>query len=323
MSANADAIRELASRVGFFDCGVTSTGPFTEFADRVRERMAAFPDASALYEGLLGRAEPRSANPWASSIIVCIRHYGRYRLPDGLVGHIGRNYLCDRRFRESPDYRMSSEFKNGLVEMGLRVRKGGVPDRWAAVRAGVGRFGRNGFVYSRNGSWINIECWLVDADLPPDEPDMDCPCPVDCRACIDACPTAALCAPYIMRMDHCIAYLTYSAPEPVRADLWEKMGGWIYGCDTCQDVCPLNRDAWDALEDATCLSDVATLLQPAALAVMNQQTYEHVVHPRFWYIRRDNLERWHRNARRACAAMDEELSAPLERSVPGGVAQES
>ena len=174
-----------------------------------------------------------------------------------------------------------------------------MPDRLAGARAGVTRFGRNGFAYSEHGSWINIETWLADADLPADTPSTTCPCPEGCSACMDACPTRAIVSPYVMRMDRCIAFLTYGAEEPVSEELADCMGKWVYGCDICQQVCPLNKGKWEALEPMPWLDHAVPLLTLAALAEMPQRVYEEVVHPLFWYIPKDRIDRWHTNARRA------------------------
>ena len=102
-----------------------------------------------------------------------------------------------------------------------------------------------------------------------------------------------------MRLDRCVAYLTYEAPLPIPEDLRRAMGPWVYGCDACQEACPLNHGCWKCAETAPWLEEIAELLHPSALAVMDQKTYETLIHPRFWYIPPDDLARWHANARRA------------------------
>lgn len=307
MHESAQAIKEAARRAGYARCGITSAEAFGEFGAAIARRIRRFPEASGLYSAMRSRANPRARNPWARSIVVCARRYGKYEIPPGLAGRIGRAYLFDRRNPGCPDHAMPERMKAALVEMGLRVRRGGTPDRWAAARSGVARFGRNCFAYSEHGSWINIETWLVDAELPPDDPAMEpARCPPGCRACIDACPTGALVEPFVMRMDRCIAYLTYAAPEPIPADLWRRMGSWIYGCDRCQEVCPLNDGAWENLEKPAWLQAMAQSLQPEALAAMDERTYRRVVQPAFWYVSADNVSRWHANARRALRHEPEE-----------------
>ncbi len=295
----ASRIKGLAAEIGYTGCGITSARPFVEYRRALADRIRRFPDAAELYEPMQGRVNPRSSRQWARSVVVCVRRYGKYEEPAELVGHIGRNYLFDLRNPLCPDHDMPVRMKSGLRELGLRVRKGGVPDRWAAVRAGVARFGRNCFAISEHGSWINLETWMVDVELPEDAPTLESPCPPGCDACIRACPTGALSEPFVMRMDTCIAYLTYGAPLPVAPELWDRMGPWIYGCDACQEVCPLNRGAWQPQERAEWLDPVASMLTPRALAEMDEKTYRDVVHPLFWYIPPEDAERWRANARRA------------------------
>ena len=293
-------IKALAADVGYVACGITSAEPFPEYTCALDELIRRFPDTEHLYDRMRYRADPTRTKPWARSIVVCIRRYGKYDLPPQPLGHIGRNYLADRRSESCPDYAMPKTVTAGLKAMGLRARRGGVPDRLAAVRAGVARMGRNTFAYHETcGSWLNIATWRIDAELPPDEPTWETPCPPGCRACMDRCPTGAIVGPSVMRMDRCIAYLTYDAPPPIDADLWRAMGAWIYGCDVCQNVCPLNKHTWKTTERAAWLDSVADLLTPQALASMDEATYRDVIHPLFWYIPVEDLARWRRNAERA------------------------
>jgi epoxyqueuosine reductase len=191
--------------------------------------------------------------------------------------------------------------KQGLVALGHRVKIGGIPCRHAAVRAGLVKIGRNGFAYAEGcGSWLNIEAWLIDTELEPDLPSSpECPCPTDCHACLDACRTCALSEPFVVNMKRCIAYLTYEASDPIPSALWDKMGPWIYGCDDCQNACPMNHGKWSNLETAPWITNVAAKLSPEALATMDLETYQKVICPLFWYIAETDLTRWHRNAVRA------------------------
>jgi epoxyqueuosine reductase len=299
-SAASGKIRELALASGYVACGVTRAERFWEYEEALDRRIELFPEAAPLYEELRGYADPLREAPWARSIVVCVRWYGRYDLPEGLVGHIGRQYLTDRRSSQGPDHGMPGRMSEGLERLGLRALAAKIPERLAAAKAGVARIGRNGFAYSdRYGSWIDFASWLVDAELPPGAPAADCPCPAGCRACIEACPTHAIVEPYVMRMDRCVAYLTYHAPEPIPGDLWEKMGSWIYGCDACQEACPLNRGKWRRQDRAPWLERAARHLVPEALAAMDEATYREIVHPLLWYIPVEHVHRWHANARRA------------------------
>ena len=292
-------IKEYAIRGGFAGCGIARVEDFPEYRKALDNLIKNYPETEPLYNPMYNRAIIKKRFPWANSIIVCIRYYGKYEIPQQVKGHIARNYLFDCRVPQSPDYLMVKNFTQWLKDKGMKVRKGGVPDRLVAYKAGLVSTGKNTFAYAgRYGSWINIITYLVDTELEPDIPGERYICPPDCTRCIDACPTGAIVKPYTVRMDRCIAYLTYGAPLPVREELERKMGNWIYGCDICQEVCPLNRSAWEGREKLSYLEDIADLLTPEALARMDKETYKNVVHPLFYYIPQEDIERWHKNAER-------------------------
>lgn len=292
-------IKEFAKQIGYTDCGIISAEPFEEFGKALQNRIERFPEISHLYTPLWERMDPLSFASWAHSIIVCIRQYGKYKIPQGLDAYFGRYYLFDHRNKACPDYDMPQLFEDGLKKLGFQVQRGRIPGRWASVKAGITRFGKNCFVYSQHGSWINIDTWIVDKELSIDTPTLELICPEGCQACIKACPTNALIEPFVMRKDRCIAYLTYEAPEPISSDLWQNMGSWIYGCDVCQSVCPLNKVTWESIKTAEWLEEIAQYLLPEALSTMDKETYHDKVYPHFWYIPVDNFIRWQKNARRA------------------------
>ena len=299
-------IKALAAELGYHACGVTGVQPFDHYQAALRQRADRFPDAVALYQSMERRITPTTFALWAKTIVVAIRRYGKYDVPEAITRHIGRNYLCDRRIKDCPDNTLPKRMKQGLIALGHRVKIGGIPCREAAVRAGLVKIGRNGFAYTDGcGSWLNIEAWLIDTELEPDSPSTpETPCPTGCRACLDACRTCALSEPYVVDMKRCIAYLTYEEPAPIAEHLWDKMGTWIYGCDDCQNVCPLNHGKWEPLEPAPWLEAVADKLTPESLATMDIETYQKLIHPLFWYIAETDLKRWHQNAKRALDAND-------------------
>ena len=123
------------------------------------------------------------------------------------------------------------------------VDTGAPVDRAVAERAGVGWIGRNcALIVPGAGSWVVLGTLVTTAQLPPDPPaappGSECG---DCDICLRACPTGALLGPHQLDPHRCLSYVT-QMPGHVPVPFREAMGNRIYGCDTCQQVCPKNRD---------------------------------------------------------------------------------
>lgn len=119
------------------------------------------------------------------------------------------------------------------------VDTGALSDRAVAERAGIGWSGKNCMIMNEElGSWMYLGEMITNLPLPPDAPLLD-QCG-DCTICIDACPTGALVGPGQLNAQKCISYLTQSKGL-LDEEAMVKMGNRLYGCDTCQIVCPVNR----------------------------------------------------------------------------------
>ena len=122
------------------------------------------------------------------------------------------------------------------------VDDGPMLDRAAANQAGLGWFGKNTNILTpSHGSWVFLGQVITDLELTPDPP-LSKTCGA-CVRCIDACPTGAIVAPYVIDNSRCISYLTIENRGPIPRGLRPQMLDWVFGCDICQEVCPVNRKA--------------------------------------------------------------------------------
>ncbi len=166
------------------------------------------------------------------------------------MGRVAR-YAWVRDYHRVMKKRMR-EFVRGLErEMGSSVAArwyvddGPMLDRAAANRAGLGWFGKNANILTSGyGSWVFLGQVITDLELEPDAP-LKKSCGA-CIRCIEDCPTGAIVAPYVVDNARCISYLTIENRGPIPRELRPLMQNWVFGCDICQDVCPVNRKAQPA-----------------------------------------------------------------------------
>jgi len=128
------------------------------------------------------------------------------------------------------------------VEARALVDTARIVDRAVAQRAGLGWYGKNTNILNRErGSWLLLGELLLDVELPPDEP-VRTHCGA-CTRCMPACPTGALVAPGVLDNNKCISFLTIELKGPIPREMRPLIGDWVFGCDICQEVCPVNRKA--------------------------------------------------------------------------------
>jgi len=293
-------IKEKAKQLDYTACGIISAAVFDEYLNELDERSRLFPESKKHYDELRFFATPPEN---AKSIIVCTQRYNRYKVPKDSEPFFGKMYLFDNRISYTDENRANTEFETFIKILGLNVIEAPVPDRWAGARAGLGKFGRNNFLYDADhGSFIIINTWIVDKELeydsPPAMPNLSA-CSDSCHKCIEACPTGALSGKMKMDMGKCICRVQFDEEDALTGEMRENMGVWIYGCDACQDVCPMNNNKFVESKEYPLLMEFGELITAESILNMDEETYRKVLNPRFWYAGENNLWLWKCNSLRA------------------------
>jgi epoxyqueuosine reductase len=245
-------IRKRALAMGFAAIGFARA----EGAAKTRQDLAAY-----LAEGRHGdmdwlaatperRESPDGLWPAARSVVVLALDYGPPTDPRVHLARPERGVVA--AYAKGRDYHLVA--KRLLKELGSWVAgtfacevkhfvdTAPVMEKPLAEAAGLGWQGKHTNLVSRgHGSWLFLAELFTDLDLAPDEPGADA-CGT-CRNCIDACPTAAITAPYQLDARRCISYLTIELKGIIPAELRPAIGNRIYGCDDCLAVCPWNKYA--------------------------------------------------------------------------------
>ncbi|WP_027285592.1 tRNA epoxyqueuosine(34) reductase QueG [Rubritepida flocculans] len=253
-------IRAEAHRLGFEAVGFARA----HLAEEHRARLDAF--LAAGRHGSMGwlaerreqRAQPKALWPEVVSVISLGQNYGPAHDPLASLAQPSRATLsCYAQGRDYHDVVkkrlkalgqwMARRFKG--VPLKVFVDTAPVMEKPLAQQAGLGWQGKHSNLVSRRyGSWLFLGEIYTALDLAPDAPEADhCG---SCRACLDACPTAAFPAPYQLDARRCISYLTIEHRGPIPEQFRAAMGNRIYGCDDCLAVCPWNKFARVAAEAA-------------------------------------------------------------------------
>jgi epoxyqueuosine reductase len=250
----ATLVKERAYELGFDLARITTADPFPDAELALKERISA-----GLMSGLdwftAERAEvssnPRALLPGARSVVALGTFYladapRDLTAPGDPHGRISC-YAWGDDYHEVIRQRLDrlAEFVRTLAPPGeektiVFVDTGRMVDRAVAQRSGLGWYGKNTNILTKGwGSWVFLAELVTSLDLAPDAP-VNASCG-QCEICLHACPTNAFVAPYILDNRRCISYLTIELRGSIPIELRPLIGTHIFGCDICQQVCPVNR----------------------------------------------------------------------------------
>lgn len=240
-------IREIAADVGIHGTGFTDASPLAEARGHFDEAIAKgyIPAGSIPAEKTLTRlTDPATRLKAAKSVVTACLSYHTGETPSGSPGlgiiapYTRANYYGELKSRlEKVAAALEGEFGASTRVSSNYVT---LAEKPLAARSGLGFYGKNGIIISpRHGSYIVLGEIVTDLEFEADQP-LDTGCG-ECAACMKACPTGAIERPGVINRGRCIQYIG-ERRGTVPADIREAWGNRLYGCSTCQDVCPFNRD---------------------------------------------------------------------------------
>jgi epoxyqueuosine reductase len=251
-----DAVLALARELGFLAAGVADLAPSRRARELDEWLASGFAGTMRYLHRQAGkRKHPAQIVPGARVAVVVLDNYlppappspcqePRSAPPFRPTARIakyarGRDYHLDLIERLE---RLAGFLRGrGAAVARAFADAGPVPERELAERAGLGWIGKNTMLIRPGaGSFVFIGSVFTDLDLEPTPPLETDHCG-SCTRCLDACPTSALVAPRILDATRCISYHTIESRLPIPEFVRERLDGWAFGCDVCNDVCPWNE----------------------------------------------------------------------------------
>lgn len=239
-------IKEEAKRLGFLSCGVSKAEFLEEEAPRLERWLKQNRNGEMGYmeNHFDKRLDPTLLVPDSKSVISLLLNYYPSEVQKEDSYHISKYaYGTDYHFVIKEKLKRLLAFiqeEIGAVHGRAFVDSAPVLDKAWAAKSGLGWMGKHSNVLTKQvGSFYFIAELIVDLKLEYDSPVTDhCG---SCTACIDACPTEAIVAPYVVDGSKCISYFTIELKNEIPSEVQGQFNDWAFGCDICQDVCPWNR----------------------------------------------------------------------------------
>lgn len=239
-------IKSEAKRLGFISCGISKAGFLEQEAPRLEKYLKNNYNGQMAYmeNNFDKRLDPTLLVDDAKSVVSLLLNYYPSEVQNEESFKISKYaYGQDYHFvikEKLKEFLHSIQENIGEVSGRAFVDSAPVLDKAWAAKSGLGWIGKNSnLITQKVGSFYFIAELILDLELEYDHAVTDhCG---SCTACIDACPTQAIVAPYVVDGSKCISYYTIELKENMPHEMKGKFDEWMFGCDTCQDVCPWNR----------------------------------------------------------------------------------
>jgi epoxyqueuosine reductase len=239
-------IKSEAQRLGFLSCGISKSGFLEDEAPRLERWLNQNQHGQMSYmeNHFDKRLNPNLLVDDAKSVVSLLLNYypsetqtdDSYKISKYAYGQ-DYHQVIKEKLKE-----LLFSIQNEIGEVSGRAFVDSAPvlDKAWAAKSGLGWIGKNSNLLTKSlGSFYFIAELIIDLELDYDNPTTDhCG---SCTACLDACPTDAIVAPYVVDGSKCISYFTIELKENIPSEMKGKFEDWAFGCDICQDVCPWNR----------------------------------------------------------------------------------
>ncbi len=239
-------IKSEAKRLGFLSCGISKSGFLEEEAPRLEQWLNQNQHGQMAYmeNHFDKRLNPNLLVDDAKSVVSLLLNYypsesqidGTYKISKYAYGQ-DYHFVIKEKLKE-----LLHSIQENIGEVSGRAFVDSAPvlDKAWAAKSGLGWMGKNNNLITKSvGSFYFIAELIIDLELDYDNATTD-HCGT-CTACIDACPTEAIVAPYVVDGSKCISYFTIELKENIPQEMKGKFNDWAFGCDVCQDVCPWNK----------------------------------------------------------------------------------
>lgn len=241
----ATAVKRRADELGFIACGITDPSPIEDGGWLDRWLADGYAGVMRyLHRQARKRKDPRLIIAGTKSVVVVLDNYYDGEPDAGPPPKLaryarGQDYHRVTRERLEPLAELLRSHGAGIAH--TFADSGPVPERALALRAGLGWIGKNTMLIRPGaGSFFFIGTVFTDLTLERDPTDATDHCG-SCTRCLDACPTGALLEPRVLDATRCISYLTIEQKGPIPDSIAERLDGWVFGCDICNEVCPWNQ----------------------------------------------------------------------------------
>ncbi|MES3019145.1 MAG: tRNA epoxyqueuosine(34) reductase QueG [Bacteroidota bacterium] len=241
-------IKDEAQRLGFLACGISKAGFLEKEAPLLEQwlKNGSHGEMSYMENHFDKRLDPTKLVDGAKSVIsLSLNYYTDQVQSDPNAPKISR-YAYGEDYHsviKSKLKQLIEAIQENIGEVNGRAFVDSAPvlDKAWANKSGLGWIGKNSNLISKkSGSFFFLAELITDLELEYDIAPTEDHCGT-CTRCIDACPTEAIVAPYVVDGSKCISYLTIELKNELPAEFKGKMDNWMFGCDVCQDVCPWNK----------------------------------------------------------------------------------